>query len=503
MQAGSSSDADEKLECKLAGSYSTLKVLVSIFQLLAATYTLWLHRGDQVSRWGFASFYFMPIPYAIMSLVNGISHLFTTDYPALYMVSSSAMQEAVEAGGTFCGVVGHVEDEKSDDSDTGYGSGFDSNWQGLTPGVLRRTVSSIYHQARGTKKETRDVIISEKRLPEFLRSDNATTWTNTNSETIGSPSAGERIKLPLLFVVQSRPLFAGESYIIRALHRNDNPIESEGYVLPKVNLKWVLYGLAGIGVLFGVIVLHMVFHPIKTCGSLKRRILALKTRVQTFLEKTPDSQNNGSSIVAIRESIDKQPFIWVLFKQSSADLEFDEQLYRDTLPRISFRACERFRCQGDSNEHHESSHDVESGDDPSSRTTNYRIRGFIAQACLVVSISGLSLLIIGLMSGFKAGRSSKIEQVIFMMWLAVGIVVGFIVPFLNVSDAFTLLIRVPLEVPTAAGSQAIISNPIGSYTMAQMTVMMFIPWSIFVPPIWGFVIVGKQLQEWGTCVSVY
>jgi hypothetical protein len=121
VQAGPSSIGTEKLECEIATSYSIPKILASILQLLGVTYILWLHQGDQINRWGFASFSFVPVPYAIMSLVNGMSHLVTPDYPAVYMVSSTVMQEAEEAGGSFCGIIGHVEPVPSSDEDTGYG----------------------------------------------------------------------------------------------------------------------------------------------------------------------------------------------------------------------------------------------------------------------------------------------------------------------------------------------------------------------------------------------
>jgi hypothetical protein len=38
-----------------------------------------------------------------MSLVNGIRHLFTPDYPAVYMVSSTVMKEAEDAEGVEVG----------------------------------------------------------------------------------------------------------------------------------------------------------------------------------------------------------------------------------------------------------------------------------------------------------------------------------------------------------------------------------------------------------------
>jgi hypothetical protein len=88
-----------------------------------------------------------------------------------------------------------------------------------------------------------------------------------------------------------------------------------------------------------------------------------------------------------------------------------------------------------------------------------------------------------------------------MMWLAVAIVVGFLVPFLNVNDAYTLLIRIPLETEAFLKTRVAASN--GPYLPALLLLVMCLPWSISVVPIWGFVIVGQQLEEWGTCVSIY
>jgi hypothetical protein len=114
------------------------------------------------------------------------------------------------------------------------------------------------------------------------------------------------------------------------------------------------------------------------------------------------------------------------------------------------------------------------------------------------------------MSDFEAGTSSRTEQIILMMWLALGIIIGSFIPFLNVNDAFTLLIRVPLELH-AVGDRIInwiIWTPVGPigagpYIWATIPLIICIPWSIFVLPIWGFVIVGQQLGQWGTCVVIY
>ncbi|OSS45914.1 hypothetical protein B5807_08267 [Epicoccum nigrum] len=224
VRAGTFSMTPEDHECEIAASYSIMKILASIFQLLAATYTLWLHRGDQIARWGFTSFSFVPVPYAIMSLVNGISHLFTPDYPALYMVSSTVMQEATDAGGSFCGVVGHVEAAQFQDSDTGYGSGFDSNWKGLTPGVLRRKVLSLFNSIQKKQKLVKELTVSDKDLSGHAESPN--TQMETGEDIAGLLPTPCRAESPVLLVEQS-PNFRGKSYMVRAGLRSHNDIEND------------------------------------------------------------------------------------------------------------------------------------------------------------------------------------------------------------------------------------------------------------------------------------
>jgi hypothetical protein len=471
VRAGASSTASEDLECEVAASYSIMKILASIFQLLAATYTLWLHRGDQVARWGFASFSFVPVPYAIMSLVNGISHLFTPDYPALYMVSSTVMQEAIDAEGSFCGIVGHVEAAQSQDSDTGYGSGFDSNWKGLTPGVLRRTALSLFNSVQDKQKLVKELTVSEEGLFGHAQSDN----TNT-----------DRAELPVLLVEQS-PNLRGESYMVKSGLKSHNDIEGTAYKLPGVSLKWLWFGVAGVYILLGIVLFNLILHPKTTWHYIKIKASKLARIL------TPD---DAASNVAVTPSFKRRLLTWLSPSSPSAeDIELDENLRQDRLPRISFRACERFQLRRDA----------------FSYPSKFRTRGFAAQTFLAIVISGFSLLIMGLMSELRAGTSSRTEQIVLMMWLAVGIVIGSLVPFLNLNDAFTLLISVPLEFQAAANTWAFKWNigigggviEAGPIVIATIMLIVCIPWSIFVLPIWGFVIVGQQLGQWGTCVVIY
>ncbi|KAF1978308.1 hypothetical protein BU23DRAFT_563929 [Bimuria novae-zelandiae CBS 107.79] len=317
---------------------SCVKILASIAQLLIATYTLWLHQGDQVDRWGFASFTFVPVPYAIMSLTNGLSHLFTSDYPALCMISSPVMQEVIDAGGDFSGIVGHVLPVHGSSDDTGYGSGFGSNWKGITPGVLRRTMLRFYNSAKGLAREEHDIMVSTEQLAAYA--------------DFGQPAPGPS--------------------------DDDTPLA-----------------------------------PASDPSKLPRR-------------------------------------------DDAGDFTSDEI---DLSANIASR-----------------------------REAGVQGSGLFTRAIFSTLFSGLTFLVIGLMSGFSAGSNSKSEQVVLMMWLAAGIVVGFLVPFLNIDDAITILVKVPVEAN-------LLYTPGDSYTWSGLMVVLSLPWSVFVLPIWGFVIIGKQLDQ--------
>jgi len=70
--------------------------------------TLYQSRGNQINIYGYAAFGLTVVPYAIISLVNLFSALVTPEYPALFMVGSDIMDEAIRHGATFYGVVGRL-----------------------------------------------------------------------------------------------------------------------------------------------------------------------------------------------------------------------------------------------------------------------------------------------------------------------------------------------------------------------------------------------------------
>lgn len=284
VQAGLSSNGVGGLESDIAASYSILQILASIFQLLWVTYLLYLHRGDQTIRWGFASFSFVPVPYAIMSLVNGISHLFSPAYPAVYMVASTVMEEAEEAGGSFCGIVGHVKSVTSSDDDTGYGSGIDFNWKGLRPEILYRTALSILNSADGKRRQISRLTVFEQSLAGQAQSADQLTRTNTSDNNADSASTSNYTGLSILLVQQSQTPHR-ESYIISSERRSDVAVESRAYGLPGVSLQWLILGVLGAVIVLGVFVVNLAVRPKKTYHGVRESLKKRKHRVQTFFAR--------------------------------------------------------------------------------------------------------------------------------------------------------------------------------------------------------------------------
>ncbi|KAF2850055.1 hypothetical protein T440DRAFT_532408 [Plenodomus tracheiphilus IPT5] len=331
-----------------------------------------------------------------MSLVNGASHLFTPDYPAVYMVSSNIMQEAEDTGGIFCGIVGHVEPADSSESDTGYGSGFDSNWKGLTPGILSRTALSLHNSARGKKRQTKELTVYEQSLPGYMQPAEPWVQRDTGDENTGLVSTSSDAGSPVLLVQQS-PIFRGESYMIRAVDNSDNSMESIANELPEVSIVWLRFGVLGLIVLAGVFCYRLVMRPKKTYHGAKERFFKVKTQLQSLVAGSMagrTDRDDTTSNIGIKGSL-IQRLLKLYMSPSATDIRLEQQLHLDNLPRVSFRACERLRCR----------------DDPepfvSTHTTTSSFRGFATQAFVGVVASSLSLIIIGLMSGLRAGSSSK------------------------------------------------------------------------------------------------
>ncbi|RDL40892.1 uncharacterized protein BP5553_00871 [Venustampulla echinocandica] len=101
----------------LSCSYSLVKVLVSLVQSLYAMTTLYRSKGNQIEQYGYAAFGLTVAPYAIMSVINLVGNLMVPEYPALYLVESTVMDEARKRDDCFFdGTVGKLDEGPTQES---------------------------------------------------------------------------------------------------------------------------------------------------------------------------------------------------------------------------------------------------------------------------------------------------------------------------------------------------------------------------------------------------
>lgn len=94
---------------EISSSYNWIGAVVALVQSSYASFTLYRTRGDQIRRFGYASFGLTVAPYAVMSVLNLFGNLVTPDYPKLYLVESEVMGEAKQReGAKFDYVVGRI-----------------------------------------------------------------------------------------------------------------------------------------------------------------------------------------------------------------------------------------------------------------------------------------------------------------------------------------------------------------------------------------------------------
>ena len=82
-------------------------------QLAFAVTTIYRTRGDQTKQYGYAAFGLTVTQYALMSLINLLGNLICPQYPALYLVRSKEMDEALQdPKAIFEGYVGELVDDE-------------------------------------------------------------------------------------------------------------------------------------------------------------------------------------------------------------------------------------------------------------------------------------------------------------------------------------------------------------------------------------------------------
>ncbi|KAL8726171.1 MAG: hypothetical protein Q9166_006888 [cf. Caloplaca sp. 2 TL-2023] len=96
-------------DIKLASTHDVPRILFSIIQTVIGAYSLYRARGTQIERYGYAAFGLTVLPYMMVSVINLIGSLLSSEYETVYLVHSAIMDEMRLRGGLCDGVVGTLE----------------------------------------------------------------------------------------------------------------------------------------------------------------------------------------------------------------------------------------------------------------------------------------------------------------------------------------------------------------------------------------------------------
>ena len=101
---------DATNETKIASTHDVPRILFSLVQTISGGYAIYKARGSQIDHYGFAAFGLTVVPYMVVSVINFLGSLLTSEYETIYMVHSSTMDEMIARGGHIDGAVGSLEE---------------------------------------------------------------------------------------------------------------------------------------------------------------------------------------------------------------------------------------------------------------------------------------------------------------------------------------------------------------------------------------------------------
>lgn len=182
----------------ISSSYSTIKPLIALIQLLAAIPTIYAsHKHESRTNHGYAGYQLTIIPFALMSVINTLATLSAPTYNASYMIRSSIMDEAEKRGAIFDGVVGELC-ESTDEIRLDFGKLNPDKWRNsqLIGGV---GVCEEVRKRRGSE---------EAKNEESVRNEEVSEEIEEIIEEVGRPEVGRpevmKCEAPDMDIVQMR-----------------------------------------------------------------------------------------------------------------------------------------------------------------------------------------------------------------------------------------------------------------------------------------------------------
>jgi hypothetical protein len=503
-----------KHKSDIASSGSVLKILASIFQLLFSYYTVYRHQGNQIQRWGYVSFFFTPLPYAVMSFCNGISNLLTPNYERLYMVHSEIMDEAEEAGGAFDGVVGRVIPLTGPVDDNGYRSGFASTRKGISPTSIKRAFATALLKAWKKRVSPRTLIPA--------------TCTDFS----------EQVDNSYLLQIQSGENEVSSVYkvISESESASDRHLFDDNFDGPTMNLRLAVFK-SSLAFLICDALYCCTRHPKRTGRSFKKwwrnpkmpkatgdPLIFCVCGIGLLIWSIFHPQRAGRTVRQWTHRSGKLPGTWHELGQWALRLRMqahNEPSDKITQNTVYYQSCSRFQRYDDPiPQKHLSAavtnttriisapttNDMKFQSTSSPReTTDVTWSSIVLPVSFGLVLSAIPFIIIAALSHFHPGSSSSTQRIIIPLWWSSGIILGLLMPLLDVSEILVCIVWLPSYI--SEKSYGLVFNTklgieFGMKTNA-LAVLAFIPWAVVVAPVWGFVIVLQMLGEWGSCISLY
>ncbi|KZT70054.1 hypothetical protein DAEQUDRAFT_238134 [Daedalea quercina L-15889] len=162
---------DDTTELKIHHPPGITNVLLSIFQIIFASFTLYSTPSDQIPRWGYAAYGLSVFPYALMSVMNLLCAGLVGSYTCGQILRTPILQESLqrEAMGTkYDGIIGSLKEGwQPQESDIG-------QKRGEYVAVRMRTVSATQSSPRqlvvtGDRWERTYCLLSEGQAMEATR----------------------------------------------------------------------------------------------------------------------------------------------------------------------------------------------------------------------------------------------------------------------------------------------------------------------------------------------
>lgn len=532
----------------ISASISIPKAVASMVQIVSAFVALQSHRSDLISRWGYASYHLAVIPYLIMTLVNLIGNICIADYPCLYMVRTDIMNEAEKVGGIFEGEVAHtialmdtcddlVEDLPycgvTNEDIISLATSFPPSMVTFWQFSLVLHILAIFFYILG--KAEPQISTTSKSMAVDLHV--SRTPRNLHTEQLSAVSDAT----PTVSDEQRNQSSEGDSNLPG---RGEAEHEIEMLAADVCNFE------DEPEVRFVEAVSSSRRYRIRICSPSKNlRVYGVYNYIRSAMDDRAKRSRRPARCASQSTSMTLVRVLHLWLQKCGAPRQILNLIRKHSsfgehesvpadLTKFYYPNCSRFLRASSPNHHMISGTGISQDGPPPTLTSEHHMRiqksnldphpqwGVLLEVVVGLFVVGLLFCIVAALTRFQPGQSSRIERVIMMAWLASGLY-GFCLPLMSTPELLRVFFLLPLVsiLGPALSTRDLRTSfkqiremkPKGPFIKLSLwylrdmvcqssgidPILSFIPLAIFVPPIWGFVLVGRMLVEWGNCTRLF